>query len=138
MAKKLDEIGFKYIPADLDVWLRPEIKTDGEESYEYVLVYVDNILAIQMNPTKILKGMEGKTVRYKNRNIAPPKMYLGARLKQKMMNGHMFQTITSYDYVVAAVQIIKDVVKYKMWKLPATAKTPTTQSFVLELDGTIP
>ena len=34
------------------------------------------------------------------------------------------------------MQIIKDVVKYKMWKLPATAKTPTTQSFVLELDGT--
>ena len=74
--------------------------------------------------------MEGKTVKYKNGNIAPPEMYLGARLKQKIMNGHMCWTITSYYYVVAAVQKIKDAVKYKRWKLPATAKTPMTQSFV--------
>ena len=31
MAKKLDEIGFKSIPADPDVWIRPTIKPGGEE-----------------------------------------------------------------------------------------------------------
>ena len=31
MAKKSDEIGFKYISDDPDVWLRPAIKPDGEE-----------------------------------------------------------------------------------------------------------
>ena len=76
-----------------------------------MLVYVDDILAILMNPTRILKFMEGKTVKYKNENIAPPEMYLGTRLKRKMMNGHMCWTITSYDYVVAAVQTIKDELK---------------------------
>ena len=30
MAKKSDEIGFKSIPADTDVWLRPAIKSDGD------------------------------------------------------------------------------------------------------------
>ena len=57
MAKKLDEIGLKSSPVDPDVWLRPVIKPHGEEYYEYILVYVDNILAISMNPTEIIKRM---------------------------------------------------------------------------------
>ena len=84
MAKKLDEIVFIYIPADPDMWLIPAIKADKEEEYEYVLVYVDDILSILMNPTEIIKIMEGKTVKYKNGNINPPEMYLGARLKRKL------------------------------------------------------
>ena len=66
MAKKLDEIGFKYSPADPDVWLRPAIKPDSEEYFDYVLIYVKNILAISIDLTEILKSMEGKTVKYKN------------------------------------------------------------------------
>ena len=89
-----------------------------------------------MNPTEILKITEGKTAKYKNVNIAPPEMYLGEKLKQKMMNGHMWWTITSYYYVIAAVQTITDAVKDKSWKLPENAEKPTTKSFVPELDGT--
>ena len=63
-------------------------------------------------------------------------MYLGAKLKQKMMNGHMCWTITSYDYMISAVQTIKDAVKDKRWKLPVNERTPMTQLFVPELDGT--
>ena len=33
MAKKLEDIGFKYSSADPDVWLRSEIKPDGVEYY---------------------------------------------------------------------------------------------------------
>ena len=89
MAKKLYEIVFKYIRADPYVWLRPTIKPDREEYYEYIIMYVENILAILMNPTKILKVTEGKTAKYKNVNIAPPKLYLGKKVKRKMMNRHM-------------------------------------------------
>ena len=48
----------------------------------------------------------------------------------------MFWTITSYDYVVAAVQTIKDIITQMPWKMPKTADTPMTKSFVPELDGT--
>ena len=89
MAKKLDEIGFKYSPSYTDVWLRPAIKPYEEEYYEYVLMYVDYVLAISMNPTEILKSMEGNTVKYKNGKVALPEMYLGEKLKRKLMNGHM-------------------------------------------------
>jgi hypothetical protein len=46
MAEKLTELGFMSSLADPDVWLRAAVKSDAEEYYEYVLMYVDNILAI--------------------------------------------------------------------------------------------
>ena len=58
MARKLDEIGFQSSTADPDVWLRTAVKFNGEEYYEWVLVYVDIILAISLNPIAILKSME--------------------------------------------------------------------------------
>ena len=76
-------------------------------------MYVDKILAISIYPTGILKSMEGKTVKYKNGKIAPPEMYLGPILKRKVINGNMCWTITSYEYVIAAVQTIKDAVTQK-------------------------
>ena len=72
MARKLDEIGFQSSPADPDVWLRHVVKFNGEEYYEWVVMYVDDILAISMDPTAILKSMEGDTVKYKNGKIEPP------------------------------------------------------------------
>ena len=74
MEKKLDEIGFKSSPADPDVWIRPAIKPYDEEYYEYVLMYIYDILAISIDPTEILKSMEVNTVNYKNGKIAPPEM----------------------------------------------------------------
>ena len=118
MANKLDEIGLKSSPDYPDVWLRPAIKPDGEEYHEYFLMYVDDILAISIDPTEILKSMEGKTVKYNNFKIAPPEMCLGAILKIKMINGKMCWTITSYDYRIAAVQTIKDAITRNPWKIP--------------------
>ena len=61
-----------------------------------------------MDATAILKSMEGDTVKYKNDKIEPPEMYLGAKLKEKVMNVQKCWTITSTDYVKAAVQTIRD------------------------------
>ena len=48
----------------------------------------------------------------------------------------MCWTITSYDYVIAAVQTIQDAITQKARKTPKTADTTMTQSFVPELNGT--
>ena len=66
-------------------------------------MYVDDNLVISIDPTEILKSMEGKTCKYKNGKIDSSEMYLGERLKTKIINGNMCWTITSYDYVIAAV-----------------------------------
>ena len=57
--------------------------------------------------------MEGKTVKYNNVKIATPEIYLGARLNKEIINENMCWTITSYDYVIAAVQTIKDAITKK-------------------------
>ncbi len=45
-----------YLPtySDPDVWYRPAIKNDGFEYYDYILVYVDNILVISAELTPIM------------------------------------------------------------------------------------
>ena len=64
MDRKLDEIGFQSSPADPDFWLRTAVRFNGKEYYEWVLMYVHDILAMSMDPTDILKSMEGDTVKY--------------------------------------------------------------------------
>ena len=61
-----------------------------------------------MDPTAILKSMEGDTVKYTNGKIEPPEMYLGGKLQEKELNGHLCWTISSTDYTKAAVQTVKD------------------------------
>ena len=101
-------------------------------------MYVDDILAISMDPTAILMSMEGNTVKYKNGKIESPEMYLGAKLKEKQLNGQWCWTISSTDYIKAAVQTVRDTLSEPgcRWKLPSKAITPMVSAFLPELDGT--
>ena len=45
-ANGMHSIVFVPSKADLDVWMRPATKSNGEQYYEYLLVYVDDILSI--------------------------------------------------------------------------------------------
>jgi len=134
MAKKLDEIGFVSTQADPDVWLRPAVKPDGDKYYKYVLVYVDDMLVISLNATQVLEDVKSESIKFKNDKIAPPENYLGAKLQLKSINQHDPWTITSVDYINAAVQTIRDSIKEKKWKLPKRVKTPMLASYYPELD----
>ena len=136
IAEKLDEIGLKSSVADPDVWLRSGKKEDSNEYYEYVVLYIDDILAISTDPLSVLKSLEGDTVKYKNNKIEPPKINLGAKLVKRQINGFDCWTITSANYVNAAVKTIKEALKEKKkWKMPTRANTPMMASFVPELDA---
>ena len=86
LAKRVDEVGFKSSVADPDVWMRPAIMPDGSEYYEYVMTYVDDILAISIDARAVLESLKSETIRYKNDKIAVPEMYLEAKLKEKPIN----------------------------------------------------
>ena len=79
LAETLDDIGFKSSVADPDVWLRPATKPDGEKYYEYILVYVDDILSISHNAKAPMMAIQ-QAFKFKNDAIEPPKIYLGASL----------------------------------------------------------
>ena len=59
LAEKLHNIGFIPTRADPDVWHRPAVKADGFEYYEYILCYVDDLLAISHDAEKVLKECPG-------------------------------------------------------------------------------
>ena len=46
MAGTLREAGYESCKADPDVWIKPKIKPNGEKYWEYVLIYVDDILVM--------------------------------------------------------------------------------------------
>ena len=110
MASRLDELGFKSSVADPDVWLKAATKACGEQYYEYVMVYVDDILAVSIEPRAVLKEIQ-KTFKFKNDKIEEPSSYLGARLARKSINGIECWTITSVDYIRAAIDTVETAIK---------------------------
>ena len=135
LAERLDEMGFKSSIADPDVWLRAATKADGEEYYEYVLVYVDDLLAISVNATSVI-GEVAVRFKLKKDKIEPPEVYLGGRLAEKNLNGINIWTMTSLDYVKAIVSNLEDRLLKKRLKLPSKASTPMSSDYAPELDAT--
>lgn len=54
LAMTLHDLQYRSSLADPDVWLRPNVKTNGELFYEYAIVYVDDILVIAEHPKKTM------------------------------------------------------------------------------------
>ncbi|KAI2513326.1 Reverse transcriptase (RNA-dependent DNA polymerase) [Fragilaria crotonensis] len=110
MAEKLVDLGFQSSLADPDVRLRAATKYDGEQYYEYVLMYVDDILAISSDAAAILKDVQS-TFKFKNDKIELPEFYLGAKLQEKSINNIKCWTVSSHNYVKAAIQNVQEAIK---------------------------
>ena len=119
MAEKLTEIDFQSTMADPDVWLPAATKEDGEKYYEYILMYVDDILVISCHAREILEEVQ-KTIKLKNDRIEAPEYYLGAKLQEKTISGYKCWTITSQDYVKAAVQNVEETITNTRRRLPTS------------------
>ena len=120
--------------ADPDVWLRAATKTDGESYYEYVLMYVNDILSISCDARSILEEIQ-RTFKFKNGKIETPEFYLGAKLQKKSTNGIQCWTITSQDYIKAAVKNVEETIKTSGRRLPTSnVDTPMNITFSPELD----
>ena len=109
LAERLDDMGFRPTHGDPDVWIRPAIKADGEEYYEYVLVYVDDLLSMGHNARAILEEVrkEGR-FKIKGDRIEAPSTYLGATVERKQMNGYYCWTMTSMAYIKAAIANVEE------------------------------
>jgi len=57
LAQTLQDLGYKSSYADLDVWYRAATMADGFNYYEYVLVYVDDILTISHQPAEMMDAL---------------------------------------------------------------------------------
>ena len=73
-------MGFEPCKADPDLWFRLATHPDdGFKYYEYVLLYVDDCLAISHDATSVLEQLD-KYFQMKPGSIGNPDIYLGAKL----------------------------------------------------------
>ena len=103
-------MGYRSSEADPDVWMHLGTKPDGEEYFEFMLVYVDGVLSISHDPLTSMAELQ-RSFKFKNDNIKPPEVYLGARLQGKTINGTKCWTMTSVDYINAAVSNVEEKLK---------------------------
>ncbi|CAJ1964644.1 unnamed protein product, partial [Cylindrotheca closterium] len=74
--------------------------------------------------------------KFKKDKIEQPESYLGAGVKRKVLDGQHMWTMSSYDYVTAAVKNVKATLKdNQRWNLPKKAVTPMNSDYTPELDG---
>ena len=77
----MKNMGYKTCLADPDMWMIPKKrKIDRIEYYDYVLILVDNFLAVGDDPEEVLKRVD-KYFELKPGLLAYPNIYLGARVK---------------------------------------------------------
>ena len=134
MANLLDELGFKSNKTDFDIWLHPVKKPDGKEYYEYVMLYVDDVMAANHKARQVMEDL-GNGILYKHAKIEPPGSYLGAQLVEKTLpSGIECWCISSDRYVNAAIRNVEEVAKKRPLTLPGQVRTPMDTKFVPELD----
>ena len=130
-------LDFVSCPADPDLWMRKAKTADGSECYEYILLYVDDALAIGPNPEKLLREGIGKYFELKEESIGPPTLYLGARMSQVVLaNGVKAWGLSSSQYTQAAVKNVEAYLNKLGQKLPRKADTPIQTTYRPELDVT--
>lgn len=105
LANTLFHLGYKSSLADADVWYREAMKADGFQYYEYVLVYVDDLLVISHQGEKTMKALE-EFYRLKD-GFNKPSRYLGAEIKE----WYFPQDNSKCKWAMSSVQYVKEAIK---------------------------
>ena len=140
LAQILRDIGFASSKADPDVWLRAATKSDGTPIYEYCLCYVDDVLAIVMEPKKFIALLQSKYT-LKQSSVGEPTVYLGATIgKHYMLDSDdptkVRWTMSSDDYIKRAVSEVQTELNKIGKMLPTKVATPMSPGYRPELDIT--
>lgn len=137
----MHHLNFQSCPADPDVWMRPAIKSDGNEYWEYILLYTDDALCISEYPERTLRNELGRYFKLKEESIGPPKIYLGGNVRKVMLeHGVEAWAFGSSQYVQQAVANVEKYLEDRRrlgddrFKIPARANTPMRTSYRPELD----
>ena len=139
MARSLRSLQFVSCKADPDVWMRPAVRSNGEKYYEYVLVYVDDILVVSEKP-KVVMDRLSEMYTLKDGSVKEPETYLGAQFSKFLLpNGEEPEkprwAMSSDIYVKRAVKDVEAKLEGKMTFLPKKASTPMVPGYRPELDS---
>ena len=103
----------KYIPckADPDVYYKAKVKPDGSKYYAYLVIYVDDILCIDVNPKQTIDSI-GELFRIKKGSVSQPSMYLGTDVRKwnyQTCDGDSGEcyALGANSYINEAIKIVK-------------------------------
>ena len=121
------DMGFDPTVADPDVYRRPYVKPDGFRYYEYILVYVDDVLIISHDPQTHLEFLKA-TYELNPASVGPPARYLGADVERVTRpgdpTGREYWSFSAHTYVRNAVCNVKIMLQAEGRGLKSTTKTP--------------
>ena len=104
LTEVLWNMSYRPSQADPDVYMRPAVKENGSKYWEYVLVYVNNVLCISDKPQLTMNRLQAK-FKLKDDKVEEPTIYLGASLSKMTNNKNKScWAMSSNTYCAAAVK----------------------------------
>ena len=77
----MEHLKYESCKSDPDLWMRDGVKGDGTRYYEYILLYVDDVLCVSEFPKEALKQLN-HYFPIKPGSIERSKLYLGTKISQ--------------------------------------------------------
>jgi hypothetical protein len=134
LSESIRAMGFENSMADPDVWLRPAAKENGFDYYEYLIVYVDDILVLSHRAKEVMNTIE-QLYRLKE-PASTPKTYLGASILEWSISGDKMWAMSSQKYVKEAIRCVEVELQKTGERLVGKPTTPMTPGYRPELDVT--
>jgi hypothetical protein len=134
LSSTLYDLDFAPSKSDPDVWLRAALKPNNFEYYEYILVYVDDLLMVSHHPNLIMETIR-KTYRLKE-EPAPPTTYLGATIKQWSIprETRPVWSMNSQNYIKEDIRCLDIELEKAGMALRGKPTTPMQTNYRPELD----
>ena len=136
LSQTMHDMNYKRCKADYDVWYRSAEKPDGFKYYEYVLIFVDDILVVShqpMNTMNILFNL----YELKDGAIVTPERYLGGNVgTYDLPDGSKCWYASADDYLQGAIGNIETEMRKDGFAL-ATGKSadrPYPEKYRPEID----
>ena len=137
LADCMRNLGYEPCLDDPDVWMRATTRLkDDYQYYSYVLLYVDDALAVSHDGVSALKEID-KYFPMKPGSIADPDIYLGAKTRQVTMpNGAHAWSLSPSEHVQDAVRNVEVYLaqEYDGRKLDKKVSAPFVRDYRPELD----
>ena len=131
LASEIRNVGFCNTKGDPDVYRRKASKPSGEAYYEYIIVYVDDIICVSHQPEKWMKLL-GET--YRLREVGVPTKFLGSNIKEwKYTDGHGHTrccwALGSETYVKEACNVAEKQMKMHDLSYPSSRRHGSNSPF---------
>jgi hypothetical protein len=106
ISQVLQDLGWQSTVADPNVYRRAAVKPNGDQYYELLLIYVDDILVVSANPGEAMSAIN-KLYDFKD-PPAEPEHYLGANVhKWQLPDGRLVWAMQPKEYVKNACNVVK-------------------------------